>query len=223
MATNLLLDDPYLPLAFSLYSNPGAYAVLAGAGVSRGAGLPTAWDIVVDLVDQIAQQSDDSSEINPVTAAPWYEARFGQTPSYSEIVERLALTPTERQSLLKGYFEASLDGDRPGPSLAHRSIAKLMAAGIVRVTVTMNFDRHLERALRELDIEPSIVATEADAVTALVERAQFCSPKVLTRVAPPMKAGLLRCWWSLTTHQPSEGDPLSHAHMGGRLGDTRPT
>jgi hypothetical protein len=60
-------------------------------------------------------------------------------------------------------------------------------------------------------------------LTALIENAQFCSPKVLTRVAPPMRAGLLRCWWSLTTHQPSEGDPLSHADMGGRLGDTRPT
>ncbi|WP_162234049.1 hypothetical protein [Mycolicibacterium goodii] len=61
------------------------------------------------------------------------------------------------------------------------------------------------------------------ALTALIENAQFCSPKVLTCVAPPMRAGLLRCWWSLTTHQLSEGDPLSHAHMGGRLGDTRPT
>ncbi|MBB2992825.1 hypothetical protein FHR72_004330 [Mycolicibacterium iranicum] len=163
MVTNLLLDDPYLPLAFSLFSNPGAYAVLAGAGVSRGAGLPTAWDIVVDLVAQIAQQSDDGYEITPSTAAPWYEERFGKTPSYSEIVERLALTPTERQSLLKGYFEASLEGDSPAPSLAHRSIARLMAGGAVRVAVTMNFDRHLERALRELDIEPTIVATEADA------------------------------------------------------------
>ena len=62
-----------------------------------------------------------------------------------------------------------------------------------------------------------------DVMTALIENAQFCSPKVLTCVAPPMRAGLLRCWWSLTTHQLSEGDPLSHAHMGGRLGDTRPT
>lgn len=38
-------------------------------------------------------------------------------------------------------------------------------------------------------------------LTALIETAQFCSSKVLTRVAPPMRAGLLRCWWSLTTHR----------------------
>ncbi|MGV9950284.1 hypothetical protein ACWDT7_29720, partial [Rhodococcus aetherivorans] len=32
------------------------------------------------------------------------------------------------------------------------------------------------------------------AVMALIDPAQSCSPKVLTRVAPPMRAGLLRCW-----------------------------
>lgn len=50
-------DDLYLPLAFSMYSTPGAYAVLAGAGVSIGAKLPTAWDIVVDLAQQLADQT----------------------------------------------------------------------------------------------------------------------------------------------------------------------
>ncbi|WP_287042272.1 SIR2 family protein [Mycobacterium sp.] len=163
MVTDPVLDDPYLPLAFSLYSNPGAYAVMAGAGVSRGAGLPTAWDIVVDLVAQIAEQSGDGTEITSESAAPWYEKRFGVTPSYSEIVERLALTPTERQSLLKGYFETSAGGEKPGPSLAHRSIAKLMEADTIRVVITMNFDRHIEQALRDLQIEPTIVATESDA------------------------------------------------------------
>jgi hypothetical protein len=59
-------DDPYLPLAFSLASNPGACAVLAGAGVSKGAGLPSAWDIEVDLVRKIAQR--DNAEMSPVTS-----------------------------------------------------------------------------------------------------------------------------------------------------------
>jgi hypothetical protein len=75
---------------FSLFSNPGAYAVLAGAGVSRGAGLPTAWDIVVDLIQQIA--GDETANIDATTAEGWYEARFGRSPTYSDVVERLALT-----------------------------------------------------------------------------------------------------------------------------------
>jgi hypothetical protein len=41
-------------------------------------------------------------------------------------------------------------------------------------------------------------------------------------VAPPTGAGLLQRWWSVTTHQ-LEGDPLPHAHMGGRCGSPRVT
>lgn len=158
------IDDPFLPLAFSLFSTPGAYAVLAGAGVSRGANLPTAWDVVVDLIRRIA--GDDADEIDADTAAAWYEERFGQTPTYSDVVEQLALTPTERQRLLRNYFEPSPDneGDAPfGPSVAHRAIARMMQASMIRVVLTMNFDRLFEQALRELQIEPTIVATEADA------------------------------------------------------------
>ena len=45
---------------------------------------------------------------------------------------------------------------------------------------------------------------EAAPLTALAEIPQLCSSKFPTRVAPPMGAGLLRCWWSLTTHQLSK-------------------
>lgn len=158
-------DDPFLPLAFSLFSNPGAYAILAGAGVSRGAGLRTSWDIVVDLIQQIAGDQE-AATLDSDTAEAWYEARFGRTPTYSDVVEQLALTPTERQTLLRRYFEETdEDGNvtSPGPSVAHQSIARLMQAGIVRVVITMNFDRLFEQALRELGIEPTIIATESDA------------------------------------------------------------
>jgi hypothetical protein len=165
MTTDPALDDLYLPLAFSLHSNPGAYAVLAGAGVSRGAGLPTAWDIVVDLVEQMAGPDAQAGDITADSAAAWYEAKFARTLTYSDVVERLALTPTERQGLLKKYFEPSGDDDAdpPGPSRAHSAIARLMQAGTIRVVVTMNFDRLFEQALREIQIEPTIVATDADA------------------------------------------------------------
>ncbi len=158
-------DDQFLPLAFSLFSNPAAYAVLAGAGVSRGAGLPTAWDIVVDLIQQIASE-DEATNIDATTAEAWYESRFGRPPSYSDVVEQLALTATERQALLRRYFESTdEDGNTtiPGPSVAHRAVARMMQNGTVRVVLTMNFDRLFEQALRDLGIEPTIIAAEADA------------------------------------------------------------
>lgn len=162
-ARDAAADDPFLPLAFSLFSNPGAYAVLAGAGVSRGAGLPTAWDIVVDLIGQIA---GDEDVVDAEIAASWYEKKFGRPPSYSDVVEQLALTSTERQALLRRYFEPQGEGDAvgpPGPAVAHQAIARLMKLGVIRVVLTMNFDRLFEQALRELSIEPTIVATDSDA------------------------------------------------------------
>lgn len=161
MATKDSLDDPFLPLAFSLYSNPGAYAVVAGAGISRGAGLPTAWDIVVDL---IAQMAGDEEDIDSDSASGWYETRFGKEPTYSDVVHQLALTRTERQALLRKYFESTADGTEPAkPSVAHRAVARLMQAGVIRVVLTVNLDRLFEQALQELGIEPTVVATEADA------------------------------------------------------------
>lgn len=161
MAIKTSLDDPFLPLAFSLYSNPGAYAVLAGAGVSRGAGLPTAWDIVVDL---IAQMAGADVEIDADTASDWYEKRYTKPPTYSDVVHQLALTQTERQSLLRKYFESTVDdAQEVVPSVAHRSVARLMQAGTIRVVLTVNFDRLFEKALQELGIKPTVVATEADA------------------------------------------------------------
>lgn len=160
-------DDRYLPLAFSLASSPDAYAVLAGAGVSKGAGLPSAWEIEVDLVTKIARQVEDPTEISDDNAEQWYRDRFGQPLTYSDLLEHLAQRPHERKALLHRYFEPSDDEDSPDnraePSRAHRAVAQLVKEGVVRVIVTMNFDRLFEQALRELGIEPTVVATEADA------------------------------------------------------------
>ena len=160
------LDDQFLPLAFALHSTPGAYAVLAGAGVSLGAGLPSAWGIVVELVNQIAQLEDPNHpELDEETAGPWYEERFKKEPAYSELLEQLAPTPHQREALLRGFFE-SRDEDteqRPGPSKAHTAVAAMMASGTIKVIVTLNFDRLFETALRQLQIEPVVIATDADA------------------------------------------------------------
>jgi hypothetical protein len=42
--------EPELSLAFSVHSGPGTYAILLGSGVSRAAGVPTGWEVTLDLV-----------------------------------------------------------------------------------------------------------------------------------------------------------------------------
>ena len=94
--------DPILSLAFSVHSNPGVYAVLLGSGVSRAAGIPTGWEVVLDLIRKIASINDENCEPDPET---WYKSKYGEEPNYSKIIDELAKSPAERSQLLRNYFE----------------------------------------------------------------------------------------------------------------------
>ena len=163
MSPGTLDLDQLLPLAFGLRANPGAYALLLGAGVSAPSGIPTAWGVLEDLTRRVAVLKGDDPE-DPIR---WFEDAFGEAPSYSSVLERLARTKLERQRILRGYFEPD-DGDaqrpHPGPTTAHRAIARLVRSGAVRVVMTLNFDRLVEQALRAEGVEPTVIATPGDIV-----------------------------------------------------------
>ena len=153
--------DDLLPVSFSLQANPGAYALLLGAGVSAPSGIPTAWGVLEDLVERVAQVHGET----PDDGIGWYQGKFGEFPTYEGILERIAPTQIERQRLLRNYFEQSPDDVEAGrkvPTPAHRSIARLVLAGTVKVIITLNFDHLIERALRDEGIEPTILASPAD-------------------------------------------------------------
>ncbi|SDO34482.1 hypothetical protein SAMN04487897_11278 [Paenibacillus sp. yr247] len=88
-------------LAFSMYSSPGIYAVLLGSGVSRAAGIPTGWEIVLDLCRKIAQAESEDPGQHP---DQWYQQKYGSEPRYDELKEQISRTPDERQALLNQYF-----------------------------------------------------------------------------------------------------------------------
>ncbi|MCD2147398.1 SIR2 family protein [Gordonia paraffinivorans] len=161
-------DDPYLPLAFSMHSTPGAYAVLAGAGVSFGA-VPTAWEIVVDLAQRICRVRGDeatAATLTGDTVEDWFATTFNKPLTYGGILAEVAPAPHERGAVLREFFEsadASEVAALPEPTAAHRAIARLVADGTVRVIVTMNFDHLFEAALREVGVEPVVVATDSAA------------------------------------------------------------
>jgi SIR2-like domain len=154
-------EDALLTLAFSLRANPGAYALLLGAGVSAPSGIPTAWGVLEDLTSRVAQLAGADPE-DPVQ---WYEAHYGEPAQYETLLEKLAPTPVERQRLLRDYFEPSVEdveAERKKPTVAHRAIARLVRAGSVKLIVTLNFDRLIEQAIRAEGIEPTVVASPSD-------------------------------------------------------------
>ena len=161
--------DPVLTLAQTMHATPGAYAVLLGAGVSIGARVPSAWGVVEELVRRRADLESDDCGDDP---AGWFERRYGREPAYQSLLESLAATPLERQRLLRSFFEpaaetsAEVTRESPPsslePSPAHRALARLVAAGAIRVILTLNFDRLAETALREVGLEPTIVTSGAE-------------------------------------------------------------
>lgn len=151
---------PATQLAFSMAENKGVYALLLGSGLSRAAGIPTGWDITLDLIRRIAAAQGVTSQ--PDWEA-WYYKVFGKAPNYSTLLDELTAVPAERRAILHSYIEPN-DAERAEgsklPTAAHYAIADLVRSGHIRVLITTNFDRLLENALRERGVEPTIIASE---------------------------------------------------------------
>ena len=155
--------DPILSLAVSVYHNKGVYSLLLGSGISRSSGIPTGWEMVEDLIRQVAHLRNEVCEPNPDA---WFTRTFGSEPNYSDVLDQIAKSSAERSQLLRAYFEPTeeeLAEGRKRPSPAHKAIAQLIGRGYIRVVVTTNFDRLLEQALAEIGVQPVVIST-ADAV-----------------------------------------------------------
>lgn len=151
--------DPMVSLAFAVYSNKGTYALLLGSGISRAAGIPTGWEVVLDLIRKVAKLEGEDCEPDP---ADWFRKKHGSEPDYSKLLDAIAKTPAERQQLLRGYFEPNEEDRRQGlklPSSAHKAIAQLVATGYLRVIITTNFDRLMEKALEDVGVAPTVIST----------------------------------------------------------------
>lgn len=149
-------------LAFSMYSNKGAYALLLGAGISRSAHIPSGWEVENMLIEQLAatQGVADIEDWHQ-----WYKDKYGDSATYSSLLEELVKEPTERVQLMRGFFEPTDEERELGwkkPTKAHEAIAKLAKEGYIRVILTTNFDRLLERALEAEDVIPQVICHESD-------------------------------------------------------------
>ncbi|MBC5773140.1 SIR2 family protein [Pontibacter sp. KCTC 32443] len=152
------MNNQITSVSYTVSSNKGAFALLVGSGVSRGAGIPTGWEVVIDLIRKIAAMTNESCEPNP---EKWFIEKFRKDPDYSDLLESLTNTQAERLNLLRPYFEPTEDELEEGlkkPTIAHRMMAQLIAKSYIRVVVTTNFDRLLENALKDIGIEPSVIS-----------------------------------------------------------------
>ncbi|MFE1383406.1 SIR2 family protein [Streptomyces sp. NPDC058740] len=155
--------EPHVSLAINMRSVPGGgYAVLLGAGASITAGMPSAWDVQQSLIERLAAAGGFTEIGDPHT---WYKATYSHEATYDGLLKQLTGSPYERQNLLRSFFEPDEEDREQGrkqPSAAHQAIAQLVAAGHVRIVLTTNFDRLIETALRQVGVEPTVVAHPDD-------------------------------------------------------------
>ena len=156
--------DPFIGLATAVHSAPGVYALLLGSGISTAASIPTGWAIVTDLVRRAAaadNQRDEFENAGTFDPEAWWAVHGDDAElGYSSLLNSLASTPAGRDAILKTYFEASDEDRQEGfklPTAAHEAIADLVARGSIRVILTTNFDRLMERALEQRGIQPQVI------------------------------------------------------------------
>jgi hypothetical protein len=148
--------EPGLKLAQAIAASPGCYALLLGSGVSRGASIPSGWEVVLDLIRGLAPDGEPD-------LVKWYREKHESEPDYSSLLNELAPTSTERRNLLYSYFEPSAEEKEKGlklPTKAHRAIAELCKLNYIKLILTTNFDRLLETALSEAHVNHDVVVAD---------------------------------------------------------------
>ena len=154
-------EDILTTLAFSVCSNKGVYALLLGSGISRNSGIPTGWDIILDLVKKLAIQQ---KEVEPKDPETWFKNKYQEELNYSSILSQLVLASGERVNLLKDYFEPSeeeRENHLKEPTKAHKAIAQLAKDGYFKIVITTNFDRLLESALDDIGVKYQVISNES--------------------------------------------------------------
>ncbi|MCL1974358.1 MAG: SIR2 family protein [Bacteroidetes bacterium] len=156
------MDNLLTSISFSVHSNKGVYALLLGSGLSQPSGIPTGWDVLMDLIRKLAILNSETEVSDPVT---WFSEKNGSPPNYSTLLAELVNTQAERVTLMRPYFEPTDDERERGlkqPTLAHQYIARLTKKGFFKVILTTNFDRLLEKAFENEGVIPQVIRNEDD-------------------------------------------------------------
>lgn len=150
--------DPILPLAVSIAEGRGNCAFFLGSGVSRPAGIPTGKEILRDAVIQLYKLSNNIESVSDKELLKWLKKSNYKDFTYSQILEAFCPSPEERRRFLEKYFIGKNSTD------FHRLVAKMVKKNVIKVILTTNFDRLMEKALEDESIDYNVVASSDDLV-----------------------------------------------------------
>ena len=147
--------NPIVKLAASALPGKKKYILFAGAGVSKDADIPTAWDLMLQTASYLYASENPESE-PPDSIEDWFVKSEYAGWEYSKLMEELYPHSPEQQDFLKQQLTGYDIGE------VHYGIAELARRGIIRAVVTTNFDHYIEKALQEIGIEVQVISTDED-------------------------------------------------------------
>jgi len=149
--------NPIVKLIANALPGDKKYILFAGAGVSKDAGIPTTWDLMLKTAGILYVADNPDKENNSdFDLKKWFiESKYAQM-EYSELMELLYSKNPDQQDFLK----KNLDNKDIGES--HKGIAELARRGIIRAIISTNFDHYIEKALEERGLEVQVISTDDD-------------------------------------------------------------
>lgn len=137
------------------------YVLFIGAGVSKDAGIPSGWDILIDTLKKIRKQEEPTQDYSNEAMEKYYKEKYEEKYSYSEIISSLFPSTEEQREYLKDRFKGISYGE------AHEIIAEMVKKGLIKYIITTNFDSLLEAALDSKGIKGqySVISSEEDVKT----------------------------------------------------------
>lgn len=194
--------NPIVRLAASALPGEKKYILFAGAGVSKDAGIPTAWDLMLKTAALL--YASEAKKVDPkINLEKWFiDSKFA-TWEYAELIKQIYPNSPDQQHFLKQYLLDHEIGE------SHLSIAEMARRGIIRAVVTTNFDHFIENALVKIGLEAQVISTDEDLNNSeplihckairvykphgtLGRGALKNTPKELERLSPLMETELIR-------------------------------
>jgi hypothetical protein len=120
--------NPIVQLAGSALPGERKYLLLAGAGVSKDAGLPTAWDVMLETAKLLYCSEREGTPSREELESWFVESPYAKMP-YAEAIGSLYSTYPDQQAFLNTLIGGRQIGE------AHRHIAELARRRVVRAVI----------------------------------------------------------------------------------------
>src|SRR3990167_7355048 len=154
--------NPIISLAYNMADCSQKYVLFVGAGVSKDAGVPSGWDILIHTLQKIILQEDETKkDVTKEEIEKYYRDTFEEEFGYSDIIGQLFPSNEEQRDYLKSFFKGILPGE------AHRLIAELVKENLIKYIITTNFDTLIETALDDVGLKGqyTVISSNEDVLT----------------------------------------------------------